>query len=129
MDAGRPTKFKREYHKQILDLFKEGCSISEIALTLDINRSTIYYWRDNNIDGFSTTYKKGIEYSQGWWEKQGRDGQWASNDPMARKLNPAIWFMNMKNRFREDWADKPQQVESEVKSEVFEMLDKAYEDE
>ena len=124
---GRPSKYKEEYNLIVLDMFKEGCSISEIALDLDISRQTIYYWAEN-IPEFSYTLKKGLEYSQGWWEKQGRTALYSNNDPMSSKINPAMWFMNMKNRFREDWKDKHEvEVATESNKTEYEVRKSLYE--
>ena len=34
-----------------------------------------------------------------WWEKEGKDGMWS-----GKQFNPAVWYMNMKNRH--GWRDK-----------------------
>lgn len=107
MTAGAPTKYDPGKLPVILDLFKEGASISEVCLELDISRQTFYDWKDVHPE-FVDTVKRGVQLSRGWWEKQGRLGV-----KIDHGINPTMWFMNMKNRFgKEDpddvtlWKDK-----------------------
>lgn len=95
----RPSKYKEEYKDQVIELMKEGCSISEICLELDICRQTFYNWCDENKE-FLDTKKKGEGFSEGWWMKQGR------KNLQNKEFNYTGWYMNMKNRF--GWADKTQ---------------------
>ncbi len=102
---GRPTVYNKEIHITVLELFYEGRSITEICRKLFISRQTFYRWVEEHKE-FSDTYRLGLDFSQGWWEEQGREALYSSNDPLSQKINPSMWFMNMKNRFREDWKDK-----------------------
>ena len=99
----RPTKYKPEMCKTVIDLMKEGASQQEVLATLDISNDTFYRWKKENAE-FSETIKRGIQLSQAWWEKKGR----ISLDD--RQFNSTLWYMNMKNRFK--WADK-QEVKNE----------------
>lgn len=95
----RPSKYKEEYNQKVIDLMKEGCSIAEICLELDICRQTFYNWCDENKE-FLDTKKKGKDFSEGWWMKQGR------KNLENKDFSYTGWYMNMKNRF--GWADKTQ---------------------
>ena len=99
----RPTKYKPEMCKTVIDLMKEGASQQEVLATLDISNDTFYRWKKENAE-FSETIKRGIQLSQAWWEKKGR----ISLDD--RQFNSTLWYMNMKNRFK--WADK-QEIKNE----------------
>jgi len=126
-EAGRPTKYKEEMCDRIIELFKEGYSICEICLDLDISKQTFYRWKEENRI-FSDSIKKGVDFSQGWWEKQGREGLFSNNDPMSNKINPTVWFMNMKNRFQQDWRDKHEvEVETESNKTEYEVRKSLYE--
>lgn len=93
----RPTKYKKEYSDKIIKLMKKGYSIAEICLELDICRQTFYNWCEKNHE-FLDAKKKGEDFSEGWWMKQGRESL------KDRDFNYTGWYMNMKNRF--GWADK-----------------------
>ena len=95
--VGRPTKYKPEMCKTVLELMKEGASQEEVCGHLDIARETFYRWKDENKE-FSDTIKRGVRLSQAWWEKEGRTSL------RDREFNYTGWYMNMKNRFK--WADK-----------------------
>lgn len=94
---GAPSKYKPEYKDKLIDLMKEGASLSEICLEFEICRQTLYNWFENYPDLLDTK-KKGLEFSRGWWEKQGR------KNLQNKDFNYTGWYMNMKNRF--GWADK-----------------------
>ena len=95
----RPTKYKPEHCERIIALMKEGASIEEICLELDICKQTIYNWFDNHPELLDAK-KKGEDFSKGWWMKQGR------TNLKDKEFNYTGWYMNMKNRF--GWADKQQ---------------------
>lgn len=95
---GRPTKYKPEFCQIVIDELKQGASIEELVAVLDVNKDTIYEWIKKHQD-FSDAINIGVERSKAWWLKVGRAG--AVN---KTSVNPALWFMNMKNRF--GWRDK-----------------------
>ena len=55
---------------------------------------------------FSYAIEEGLYLSQAWWEEQGQRGLFAQHQ--GEKINPQIWMLNMKNRFGEDWREKPE---------------------
>ena len=95
--VGRPTKYKPEMCKTVLELMKEGASQDEVIGNLDISKDTYYRWKEENKE-FSDSIKRGVRLSQAWWEKQGRISL------RDRDFNYTGWYMNMKNRF--NWSDK-----------------------
>lgn len=115
MAGGRPTKYNPKICEEVLNLFKQGKSIAQVCLKMDINKSTFYEWKEKHEE-FSNAIKEGLHFSQGWWEEQGQQGLWYSNIEGAEKLNYTGWFMNMKNRFKNDWKDKqPEEIQEEQK--------------
>ena len=95
--VGRPTKYKPEMCKTVIDLMKDGASLDEVRGELDISKDTLYRWKEDYED-FSDSIKRGVRMSQAWWEKQGRISL------RDRDFNYTGWYMNMKNRFK--WSDK-----------------------
>lgn len=93
----RPTKYKEEYKDVLLQLMREGASLEEVCLELNVCRQTLYNWFEKHPE-FLDTKKKGVEFSKGWWMKQGRT-QLENKD-----FNYTGWYMNMKNRF--NWTDR-----------------------
>lgn len=56
--AGQPTKYKKEYDKQVFKLALLGATDMEIADFFDVNKQTIYNWREKE-KGFFDSIKKG----------------------------------------------------------------------
>jgi orotate phosphoribosyltransferase-like protein len=98
---GRPSSYSPDMLPKILELMEEGASLVEVAAELNISRSTLNDWKDEESErfnkDFSDTIKRGVELSNAWWEREGRK---ALRD---KEFNSTLWYMNMKNRF--DWAD------------------------
>lgn len=113
MPGGRPSVYDPSKNEAVIELMSEGASIVEVAGLLDITRQTIYDWCNPDSprynQEFSNTIKKGLQKSQIWWEKQGR------TNLQNKDFSWVGWFMNMKNRFAEDWRDKK---EVEQKTEI-----------
>lgn len=114
MAGGRPSKYDESKNDEVLELMRKGASIIEVAAHLEVDRSTVYDWKDPKSKrfnkSFSDTIKKGLVLSQAWWEKKGR------SNLENKEFSPALWFGNMKNRFREDWQDK-QEIDHTSKGE------------
>lgn len=68
---GRPTKYKEEYNEKVLNFMKQGYSIVEICLELDICKQTFYNWCEENKE-FLDSKKKGVDFSKDLWIKQYR---------------------------------------------------------
>jgi transposase-like protein len=97
MPTGRPTKYKKEYCKVVIDLMSQGASKTEVAAELGVVKQTLYTWAKQHPD-LMDAIKKGEQLSNAWWERHGRA---QLENP---KFNHVLWYMNMKNRF--GWADK-----------------------
>ncbi len=106
---GRPTLYSPELCEKAIEYLKEGASIEELGLELDVGYTTIYRWMEQHED-FRQAVKKGREYSQGWWMKEARE---ALRDG---KFNSTLWYMNMKNRF--GWSDKQESTHNVTVSEA-----------
>ena len=117
MAGGRPTKYDPTYCDRVIEYGKEGMSLHEMALELDVAPSTLFLWRETHPE-CSEAIKKAVEYSQGWWEKLGRSAA-AGGVP---NFNATAYIFNKKNRFAADWRDK-QEVAQTVKVEAFKWED------
>lgn len=100
---GRPLlqleDLPKGWEESILSMSKEGASIVEIAVELDISRSTLYSLMERD-EYFLGTIKKCKRYCEAWWLNQGRVNL------KDKDFSPTLWYMNMKNRF--GWTDKQQ---------------------
>ena len=100
-DRGRPL-IKLEdlpdgWENIIINLSKEGASIVELAVALDISRKTLYNLSERD-EHFLHTIKKCKRYCEAWWLSKGR------TELDNKDFSYTGWYMNMKNRF--GWADK-----------------------
>lgn len=99
--AGRPkiklSDLPKNWEKLIIDLSKQGASIIELSVALDISRDTFYALieRENQ---FSDTIKRCKQYCEAWWIAKGR------TELENKEFSYTGWYMNMKNRF--GWTDR-----------------------
>lgn len=98
--VGRPTKYDPAMLERMQDFGAQGMSKAEMAVELEINRSTFTDWEANNPD-FSAAVKEAVAKAQAWWERKGREATFNSKD-----FNSTSYIFNMKNRFSEDWRDR-----------------------
>lgn len=101
------TDLPKDWEETILELSKQGASIIELAVALEISRDT-FYEISKRDSYFSDTIKKCKDLSEAWWTKKGRVNL------ENKDFNYTGWYMNMKNRF--NWADK-QEVDHTTKGE------------
>lgn len=109
MPAGRPTKYDPSMCEKLIECGKRGCSVTEMACAIGISKETLYVWAKDNKE-FSDSLKIAVEHSQSWWEQKGREATFGG----IEGFNPTAFIFQMKNRFREDYADVNKH---EVKSE------------
>lgn len=112
MPIGRPTKYKPEMCDKVIELGKIGASKHEMALELDVAMSTFDVWQNEN-KAFSEAVRQAVQFSQAWWEKNGRIATFGGHEG----FNATSYIFNMKNRFRESWNDK---TETHVTGEITE---------
>ncbi len=100
-ERGRP-QIKLEdlpegWEESIIKLSKQGASIVELAVELDISRNTLYALSERD-EYFLNTIKRCKRYCEAWWLGKGR------TELDNKDFSYTGWYMNMKNRF--GWADK-----------------------
>jgi transposase-like protein len=64
---GRPTKYSDKVNDIVFDLMDDGLSVVQVARKLNIARSTLYKWAEENED-FSDTFTRAREASEAFWE-------------------------------------------------------------
>lgn len=95
----RPTKYKKEYCKQLIEHMTKGLSFESFAGVLQVSNKTLYTWAEKNPE-FLHAKKVGTDKSRLFWEKLGVAGA-AGKIP---NFGSASYIFNMKNRFK--WRDK-----------------------
>jgi hypothetical protein len=104
--GGRPTKYYKEMCNKLPDMFKNGESVVEVCVNLEIHIDTFYDWI-KKYPKFSDAYKRGRMLSQAWWEKLGRGA--------AAGLaggHPAYFIFQMKNRFRKNLSETHPEIDT-----------------
>ncbi len=104
MAGGRPSDYKPEYCDQLVQHMAQGLSFEAFAGVIGCVKGTLYNWAEQH-DEFLYAKKRGIEACRLFWEKAGIDGL-MNKDGVS--MNATVWIFNMKNRFKEEWADKQQ---------------------
>lgn len=101
MPAGRPSKYKPAFCQKVIEAGREGKTLAGMSATLGVDRSTLNEWREKHPE-FSRAVKAGLDLAQDWWEEKGASATFGGIDG----FNATAWIFNMKNRFKEDWADR-----------------------
>ena len=97
--VGRPSLYKPEYCDMVVELGKEGHSLTATAAILGFPKATLQGWGQAHED-FAAALTRAQELSQLWWEEQGRRGLYAD------KFQAAVWKASMAARFREDYTER-----------------------
>ena len=101
MPAGRPTTYKKQYCKMLVDHMSKGLSFLSFAAEIKKPRAVLYEWLKKHKE-FAEAKQEAEEASRLFWEKMGIG-------IAAGKLkngNAAIWIYNMKCRFPAVWRPK-----------------------
>ena len=98
--AGRPTIYRENMCGRVIEMGKQGKSLTQIACGLGISRETLYAWKDEK-PLFSDALKESVGYAQTWWEEMGE--RLAEGEA---KGSAAVYIFLMKNRFRPREGDK-----------------------
>lgn len=99
--GGRPSEFSKlpeGWQEMMIEMGKEGCSVSEVACRLGVLRQRMYDMVKNEPQ-FADTFTRMKQECQAWWEMKGR------TQMENRDFNSSLWSFNVKNRFRKDWQD------------------------
>lgn len=89
---GQPTKYKPEICGMVINLMKQGYSIEEVCLDLDICCQTHYNWLQTH-DEYKSAIEKGEKYSLAWHLKQARENY------QNKWFNDRLYNIIMQNKF------------------------------
>lgn len=101
MPAGRPSKYDPSFCDVVIKCGEEGETLAGMADACDVLRETLVEWAKSHPE-FSDAVKVGLQKSQAWWERKGREATFGG----VEGFNATSFIFNMKNRFKEDWRDK-----------------------
>jgi hypothetical protein len=107
---GRPTKYKPEYCKMVVDWGKQGKSKAWICASLECTDQTLRNWQEAHPD-FLEAMAISQKYSQMWWEDAGQIGM------QGKTIDASIWSRSMAARFPNDWRESTK-VENETNLKV-----------
>lgn len=112
-NAGRPTKFKKEYCEMLIEHMKKGLSFESFAGVLEVTKSTLYEWVKDS-DEFSNAKEIGSECSRLYWESLGQENMHDISEAgcINKKFNTTMWVFNMKNRFRKEWTEQKEESDN-----------------
>jgi len=99
LKRGRPSLYKPEYCQAVLELGKQGKSLTQMAANLDVDKETVRNWTKDYPEFFAA-FTRAMTFSQAWWEDRGQSGL------DSRDFNAPLWHKNVASRFREDYADR-----------------------
>jgi len=116
MAGGRPTKYDPKFCDTVQASGAEGKTLAEMANDLDVDRSTLNEWCELHQD-FSRAVKRGLDKAQAWWENNGRVATFGG----FPGYNATSYIFQMKNRFKDDWRDAPDDKADKVTKLLIEL--------
>jgi len=108
------STYKEEYKTLIVDLLKQGKTLTAFRVKYGIPPTTLYQWREQHPD-FDAACIQAIEASRSFWEDVLENGVLDGE----RKLNHQSLQFLLKNRYRKEYGDKQQiDVSADVKQTI-----------
>lgn len=104
MPAGRPSLYKPEYCDVIIELGKEGKSMTAMALACNVSKQTILDWAAAHEE-FSDALTRARAFSLQWWEDKARENV---DNP---KFNSSLWKMMVGSQHREEYGEMKRALE------------------
>ena len=103
---GRPTKYSDEIGELVFSLMDDGLSVVQVARKLNVSRSTIYKWAEDNSE-FSDTLTRAREASEAFWE----DKFISMMQSRASDSSQSLIKLYFANRFK--WSENDQAAQEE----------------
>ena len=115
---GRISKYCAEHCEIAIALGKQGKSISEIALVLNVDRDTLYEW-ERSFPEFRQALARARTFSQAWWEAKAQKS-------LGKKVFQAqLWRYSMAGRFKHDYADPGHSVNVAIGADLLDAITEA----
>lgn len=99
MPGGRPTLYRSEYCKAVVEHMTEGASLTSFAAEVDVCRATITLWMNEHPE-FLAACARGKAKCAAWWEKTNR-GLAATG-----MGNQGACKLGLTNMAADDWREK-----------------------
>ena len=106
MPAGRPTKYKKEYCRRIVDAMSQGKSVLQFCAEQGVSKSSVYLWAQQHNE-FSDALSRGKELGEAYWEGELQKMMY------SREANAPLVKLYFANRF--NWHDREKVEESASK--------------
>lgn len=101
MPAGRPTKYKPEYCKAIVEHMREGASMASFAASIEVCRATLNVWANEHPE-FLEAVKRGKAACASWWEERLRTIALAGGSSAQATAS----IFGLKNMAADDWRER-----------------------
>ena len=95
MPAGRPTKYKKAFCKELIKHMKQGLSYETFPAVIGVSTQTLYDWEKRHPEYLEAKRTAWVEY-QLFWEKMGVHGTAGK----LKGFNSTSYIYNVKCRFR-----------------------------
>lgn len=100
--TGRPTLYKPEYCKAVIEFGREGYSKMQMASALNVATSTLDYWTSKHGE-FLEALTRARQYSQAWWESIAQQNLIIPQG--GGTFNAVAWAKSISARFPADYAN------------------------
>jgi hypothetical protein len=113
---GRPSTYDPAFCERVIELGEEGKSKAQIARALRVSRKSLYLWMKIHPE-FAEAMKEAEFAALACWDDVGQAGL------TIPKFDAALYAFNMKNRFREFYADKVDVAHTQEEPEERQLSD------
>lgn len=97
--GGCPTKYDPAYCDKVIELGKQGKSITQMACAIGVVKKTIYNWEKEHPE-FLHALTRARQYAQGWWEDVGQNALY------EKYFQSSLWAKQVTCRFPDDYKEK-----------------------
>jgi len=115
-NLGRPTKYSPEIGEVVFGLMDDGLSVVQVARKLNVSRSTIYKWADDNSD-FSDIFTRAREAGEAHWEYKFTAMMQSRASDSSQSL-VKLYFANRFNWSENDEAAEEQAAPQSIQVEI-----------